>query len=166
MADPRWGPWGIPFEFPIFSVCSKRSFCRFLNFFLYAKYQGSYACFRPKKCSFTPTSHLLKWYCIPGLHHYLKKKFGVEQKVTNALRMQENAPFCMKISKNFRGSHPRTPSGAGRKCPAYSGLWTGNNGKCYNSRESPYFRLIFIEHTYWMGFRFRFLTENPREKPI
>ena len=39
------------------------------------------------------------------------------------------------------------------------------NGKCYNSRESPYFRLIFIEHTYWMGFRFRFLTENPMEKP-
>ena len=29
------------------------------------------------------------------------------------------------------------------------GLGAGNNGNCYNCRESPYLRLIFLERTYW-----------------
>ena len=36
-----------------------------------------------------------------------------------------------------------------REASLFMGWGAGNNGNHYNSRESPYLRLIFLERTYW-----------------
>ena len=146
-----WGtPWRIhvgvhggPLNFPYLVSAQKDLSVGFLIFFSTPNIKAVMPVFAPKSA-------------VLRLHHICSSDtvspgYIIIRGGTKSNKRTQNAGKCTILHEDFKkftGVTPRTPSGAGRKCPAYSGLWTGNNGKCYNSRESPYFRLIFVEHTY------------------
>ena len=84
-----------PFESPIFSICTKRPFCRFLNFFSTPNIKEVMPVFAPKSAV---------------LHHCFQKNFRMEQMHSECRKMHR---FAWRFQKFSGGDTPVPPLGQG-----------------------------------------------------
>ena len=91
-----------PFEFPIFSICTKRPFCRFLNFFSTPNIKEVMPVFAPKSAI---------------LHHYFQKFSGWNKCTQSAGK----CTISHEDFKNFPGVTPPYPLWGRAQAPCIFG---------------------------------------------